>query len=88
MVVPDLSADEGSLAALPNTVDFVKYQYRHCKPILAIGESGCACLSGMGISAELGEGQADPGLGVNSSVTLSEASVTAFFERAQPPSPP
>ena len=33
----------------------------------------------MGISAELGEGQADPGLGLNSSVTLSEASVTAFL---------
>ena len=79
VVVPDLSAAEGSLAALPDAVDFVKDQYRHCKPILAIGESGCAWLSGIGISSELGEGQADPGLVLNSSVTLSEASVTAFL---------
>jgi catalase len=39
LVCPDGSRGVNSLIANAMTIDFVKEQYRHCKPILAIGDS-------------------------------------------------
>ena len=42
-------------------LEFIKDQYRHCKPILALGE-GRQLLAACGIGATLPDGQADPGI--------------------------
>ena len=42
-------------------MEFIKLQYRHCKPILAL-EGASALLEGAGISPTLPDGSADPGL--------------------------
>jgi catalase len=43
------------------TLEFIKDQYRHCKPILALGES-TELLTACGIEPTLPGGQSDPGL--------------------------
>ncbi len=79
VVLSDAQAGGASLAALTEAMEFVKDQYRHCKPILAIGDGGCDWLSSLGISADWDEGQADPGIVLNPAATLSETSVNAFL---------
>jgi catalase len=37
VVVPDGEAAAAALSSLGHAVEFVKDQYRHCKPILALG---------------------------------------------------
>jgi catalase len=49
------------LSADGRVLEFVKDQYRHCKPILAIGE-GAELLQRAGIPQSLASGDADPGL--------------------------
>jgi catalase len=44
-----------------HTLEFVKDQYRHCKTILALGDSS-RILSKAGIPLTLPSGDADPGL--------------------------
>jgi catalase len=59
--LPD-GADAGrTLRADGRTLEFIKDQYRHCKPILALGE-GAELLEACGIDATLPSGQADPGV--------------------------
>jgi Zn-dependent M28 family amino/carboxypeptidase len=41
--------------------EFVKEQYRHCKPILALGASS-SLLEGSGASRKLPDGSDDPGI--------------------------
>ena len=43
------------------TLEFIKDQYRHCKPILAFGE-GAQLLEACGIGPSLPSGELDPGL--------------------------
>jgi catalase len=49
------------LAADGRALEFLKDQYRHCKPILALG-AGAALLSNAGIPQSLPTGKKDPGL--------------------------
>jgi catalase len=61
MVVPD---GEGAAQLLCNSghaLEFLKDQYRHCKPILLLG-AGVAMLEEAGIPPTLPSGNADPGL--------------------------
>jgi catalase len=44
-----------------NTLEFIKDQYRHCKPILALGASA-ALLNACRIPGKLPSGEQDPGL--------------------------
>ena len=64
-----------SLAADGRTLEFVKDQYRHCKPIYAIGD-GVRLLTACGIDAFLPGGDADPGIVVNEAG--SDDAVDAF----------
>ena len=57
VVVP---GGDAALAALGQALDFVKDQYRHCKPILALG--GSTLLAEAKIPLALADGGADPGL--------------------------
>ena len=50
-----------ALAALGQAVEFVKDQYRHCKPILALG-SGDRLLDMADIPSNLPDGDPDPGV--------------------------
>jgi len=58
-VVP--SGDLGTLAADGRTLEFLKDQYRHCKPILVLG-NGTELFDKAGIPRALPDGTADPGL--------------------------
>jgi catalase len=60
VAIPDGGAAD-ALAAIGPALEFVKDQYRHCKPILAIG-SGSGLLSKAGVPLRLPSGKSDPGL--------------------------
>jgi catalase len=61
VVLPGGSEAVDSLCLDGHTLEFVKDQYRHCKTILALGDSS-KILSKAGIPLTLPSGDADPGL--------------------------
>jgi catalase len=61
MVLPDGAKAVASLAADGRALEFLKDQYRHCKPILVLGASS-QLVAKTGIPEKLPTGQADPGL--------------------------
>jgi len=61
VVVPDGEAAVQALQADGRSLEFVKDQYRHCKPILALG-AGAGLLEACRIPLTLPDGKADPGL--------------------------
>jgi catalase len=67
LVLPDGADAVTALRADGRTLEFVKDQYRHCKPIMALG-AGSQLLDACGIAATLPDGSPDPGL-----ITASEA---------------
>jgi catalase len=60
VVLPDGAAAK-VLAGIGLALEFVKDQYRHCKPVLALG-AGQTLLQAAGIPAKLPDGGEDPGL--------------------------
>ena len=60
LVLPDGAEAVDALRADGRTLEFIKDQYRHCKPILALGESD-QLLEACGIDTTLPDGQPDPG---------------------------
>lgn len=60
VIVPD-GADQGRLALAGQTAEFLRDQYRHCKPIFAWG-SGAQLLAQASLPPALPDGSADPGL--------------------------
>ena len=61
LVLPDGPEAIGALRADGRTLEFIKDQYRHCKPILAVGASE-QLLTACGIDPSLPDGQPDPGV--------------------------
>ncbi|MGE0449814.1 MAG: catalase [Vicinamibacterales bacterium] len=61
VVLPDGAAAAAALRADARTLEFLKDQYRHCKPILVLGASS-ELLAACGIEPALPDGQPDPGL--------------------------
>ena len=61
MVVPDGESGVETLLNAGHALEFLKDQYRHCKPILLMGAAG-ALLEKAGIKAALPSGEDDPGL--------------------------
>jgi catalase len=61
LVLPDGDEAVSALRADGRTLEFIKDQYRHCKPILALG-AAAQLLSDCGIGATLPNGQPDSGL--------------------------
>jgi catalase len=72
VVVPDGQAVIDTLARDGHALEFVRDQYRHCKPILALG-AGAGLLEKANIPAALPDGSADPGLLVAESAGLTQA---------------
>src|SRR5687768_1440044 len=65
LVLPDGDAAVSALRGDGRTLEFVKDQYRHCKPILALG-AGEQLLRACGVDAALPDGRPDPGLIITS----------------------
>jgi catalase len=61
IVLPDGADAVQRLAADGRTLEFLKDQFRHCKPILVLGASS-GLLEKAGIPKTLPSGEADPGL--------------------------
>ena len=77
LVLPSGKTAIDTLARSGHAMEFIKLQYRHCKPILALEGAG-ALLEGAGISPRLPDGSDDPGLLVVE--TGDEASAEAFIK--------
>jgi catalase len=76
VVVADGAASAAMLAGDADARDFVRQQYRHCKPLLAIGE-GKQLLLAAGIPPTLADGSPDPTLWQPDGASLNGA-LTAF----------
>jgi catalase len=61
LVVPDGDAAIETLRGVGMAVEFVKDQYRHCKPIMVLG-AGAALLAKAGVPSTLHGGAPDPGI--------------------------
>jgi catalase len=61
LVVPGGREAAQMLGNLGHAAEFIKDQYRHCKPILALGD-GTALVENAGVPATLPSGDPDPGL--------------------------
>jgi catalase len=61
VVIPDGPAAVQSLAAIGPALEFVKDQYRHCKPILALG-AGETLLDAANVPVTLPDDRPDPGV--------------------------
>jgi catalase len=85
MIVPDGAAD--ALARNAHAIDFVREQYRHCKPILAMG-SGADLLAKAMVPTTLPDGSNDPALlvdGVLADFQAALAGHRAFARETDPP---
>jgi len=70
LVLPDGSAGVKALQKFGQTLEFIKDTYRHCKAILAIGESR-ALLQAAGTPVVLPGGEADPGIVLGNGKSIS-----------------
>jgi catalase len=78
MVLPDGEAAVDSLSQSGHAIEFLKDQYRHCKPILVLGAAS-SLLDEAGIPATLPSGVTDPGLLQVGSADI-QAALNAFVE--------
>ena len=76
VVVPDGQGAVQQLDSDANALDFLRLQYRHCKPILAIG-AGKGLLDKAGVPTTLPDGKPDPAVIVAPSADVVKA-VAAF----------
>ncbi|MDQ6611576.1 MAG: catalase HPII, partial [Gemmatimonadota bacterium] len=84
VVLLDGDGAQQKLALMGQALEFLKDQYRHCKPILAYGSSA-TLLERADISLTLPNGSADPGIIADSGTGKSNADgnqrmLTAFVE--------
>jgi catalase len=93
VVVPDGEMGVKALVRDAHALDFVRQQYRHCKPIMVVG-AGAALLKEAGVPAALPDGSDDPGLIGTHSETLTQALAAfkvalaghrAFVRESDPP---
>jgi catalase len=80
LVLPDGDDAIAALRADGRTLEFIKDQYRHCKPILALG-AGEQLLRACGIDAALPGGQADSGLIIASDAKAGTDAFVAAIAR-------
>jgi catalase len=71
MAVPGGKAAVEALGNVGHAVEFIKDQYRHAKPILALG-AGADLVENAGAPAVLPSGEADPGMLVGRQATAGD----------------
>ena len=79
VIVPD-GRSSSTLGADGRALEFIKDQYRHCKPILATG-SGQDLLKKAGIPLALPDGTPDPGLLINTAGDIDEDGFVAALAK-------
>jgi catalase len=93
VIVADGEESIAELSRDAHAVDFVRQQYRHCKPILAIG-AGASFLSASGIPLDLPDGATDHAIIVSEVPTLDDALIRfktalaghrAYYRESDPP---
>jgi catalase len=84
VALPAGAAAVQALAADGRAVEFVKDQYRHCKPLLVPADAAML-LEKAGISAKLPSGAADPGLAAGVDTFISALAKHRHFERETDP---
>ena len=87
MIVPDGAAAAEALARNAHAIDFVREQYRHCKPILVMG-AGAELLARAMVPTALPDGAADPALLVDGTLdafTAALAAHRAYVRETDPP---
>ena len=72
VIVPDFPDGESVLSRDPRAVEFLKLQYRHLKPLLAVG-SGAVLLRAAHIPDKLPDGAPDPGVIIAETCDLADA---------------
>jgi catalase len=76
VVIPDGEGAFEALRAQGQVAEFIKDQYRHCKPILTLG-TGVELLTSLGIPTQLPSGEPDPGLLIFETAQIAKA-IAAF----------
>jgi catalase len=87
MIVPDGAAAADALARNAHAIDFIREQYRHCKPILVLG-GGANLLTKAMIPTVLPDGSSDPALLVDGTLDAFAAALAghrAFVRETDPP---
>ena len=84
VALPPGAAAVQALAADGRAVEFVKDQYRHCKPLLVSADSAML-LEKAGITAKLPSGAADPGLATGVDTFITALAKHRHFERETDP---
>jgi catalase len=77
VIIPGGAAATAVLAQSGHALEFLKDQYRHCKPMLFLGSSA-SLLEAAGIPATLESGEEDPGL-LQFAAEERQAAVSAFI---------
>ncbi|WP_288381373.1 catalase [uncultured Massilia sp.] len=86
MIVPDGAKAVEALARNAHAIDFVREQYRHCKPILVLG-AGETLLDRAMVPKTLPDGSDDPGLFIGDADGFKQALAAhrAFARETDPP---
>jgi len=89
VVLPDGDGAVRALSADGRVLEFVKDQYRHCKPILAFGAAS-ALIERAGIPGTLPSGEPDPGLLIGTSASADKfvAAIAAHRHFGRETDPP
>jgi catalase len=79
VVLPDGQDAVDLLVNIGQALEFVRDQYRHCKPLLVLG-AGTELLEAAGIDTQLTTGDPDPGIVVTEDPADTATATTAFIE--------
>src|SRR5690606_40019161 len=87
LVLPDGEAGIQALARDGHTMEFIRDQYRHCKPILVL-QASQALLASAGVSPLLPSGDADPGIVVGNDIQAFFLAIAAHRHHERETDPP
>jgi catalase len=87
VIVPDGDKASELLARNAHAIDFLREQYRHCKPILALG-GGAGLLDKAMLPSTLPDGSADPALLVDASLDAFKEALASHRSFARETDPP
>jgi catalase len=87
VIVPDGDKSADLLARNAHAIDFLREQYRHCKPILALGGGADLLVKAM-IPPTLPDGSADPALLIDGSLDAFKEALASHRSFARETDPP